>query len=66
MTIGPNSIVGAGSVVNKDVKPNTVVAGVPAKDISCMDDFIHKYKQKMIPTTATNRKDLRKELSNYF
>ena len=31
ITIGENSIVGAGAVVTKDVPPNTVVAGVPAK-----------------------------------
>jgi acetyltransferase-like isoleucine patch superfamily enzyme len=31
VTIGRNSIIGAGSVVTKDVKPNSVVAGVPAK-----------------------------------
>ena len=29
--IGKGSIIGAGSVVNKDVEPYTVVAGVPAK-----------------------------------
>ncbi|MCK5019729.1 MAG: acyltransferase [Candidatus Peribacteraceae bacterium] len=31
--IGHNSIVAAGAVVTKDVLPNTVVAGVPAKKI---------------------------------
>jgi sugar O-acyltransferase (sialic acid O-acetyltransferase NeuD family) len=31
--IGKNSIIGAGSVVIRDVSPNTVVAGVPAKFI---------------------------------
>jgi len=31
VTIGENAIVGAGSVVTKDVPANTVVAGVPAK-----------------------------------
>ena len=30
ITVGENSIVGAGSVVTKDVPPNTIVAGVPA------------------------------------
>lgn len=33
VTIGENAIVGAGSVVTKDVPPNTIVAGVPAKPI---------------------------------
>lgn len=32
--IGANAIVGAGAVVVKDVEPNTVVAGVPAKEIA--------------------------------
>jgi acetyltransferase-like isoleucine patch superfamily enzyme len=33
VTIGENAIVGAGSVVTKDVPPNSIVAGVPAKII---------------------------------
>lgn len=31
ITIGEGSICGAGSVVTKDVEPNTIVAGIPAK-----------------------------------
>ncbi|MCI9576726.1 MAG: sugar O-acetyltransferase [Clostridiales bacterium] len=33
VTIGENSIVSAGAVVTKDVPPNTIVAGIPAKVI---------------------------------
>ena len=33
VTIGDNSIVGAGSIVTKDVAPDTIVAGNPAKFI---------------------------------
>ncbi len=33
ITIGENAIVGAGAVVTKDVPPNTIVVGVPAKVI---------------------------------
>lgn len=34
ITIGENAIVGAGSVVTRDVLPNTIVVGVPAKKIN--------------------------------
>lgn len=33
ITIGENAIIGAGSVVVKDVEPNTIVAGNPAREI---------------------------------
>lgn len=33
VTVGENAIVAAGAVVNKDVADNTIVAGVPAKQI---------------------------------
>ncbi len=33
ITVGENAIVGAGSMVTKDVPPNTIVAGNPAKVI---------------------------------
>lgn len=33
ITIGENAVVGAGSIVTKDVKPDTIVAGNPAKQI---------------------------------
>jgi acetyltransferase-like isoleucine patch superfamily enzyme len=31
LSVGENAIVGAGSVVTKDVPPNTIVAGNPAR-----------------------------------
>ena len=33
MVIGKHSLVAAGSVVNRDVQPRTVVGGVPAKPL---------------------------------
>jgi acetyltransferase-like isoleucine patch superfamily enzyme len=37
--IGPNSIVGAGSIVTKDVAPDTVVGGVPARVLMTLDEY---------------------------
>lgn len=41
--IGKGAIVGAGSIVTKDVKPNTLVYGNPAKEIGRVDEAL---KQK--------------------
>jgi len=38
ITVGENAIVGAGSVVTKDVAANTIVAGNPAKTIKKVTD----------------------------
>lgn len=38
VTIGENSVVAAGSVITKDVPPNTLVGGNPAQIIRSIDD----------------------------
>jgi acetyltransferase-like isoleucine patch superfamily enzyme len=40
VTIGENAIVGAGSVVTKDVAPNAIVAGNPAKFLRYMEQIM--------------------------
>ncbi len=47
--IGPNAIVAAGSVITKDVPPNSVVAGVPAKVIGTFDSYMEKRKDRIYP-----------------
>ena len=37
MTVGENAIVGAGSVVTKDVPANAIVAGNPARFLRRLD-----------------------------
>lgn len=51
ITIGPNSIVGAGSVVTKDIPADMIVAGNPARPISSAKDYIEK-----IESLAKNKK----------
>jgi NDP-sugar pyrophosphorylase family protein len=46
VTIGDNAIIGAGSVVSKDVPANTVVAGVPAKYMCTVEEYIKKCEEK--------------------
>jgi len=47
-TIGPNAIVAAGAVVNKDVPEGSIVGGVPAKVIGKFDDL---RKKRMFKST---------------
>lgn len=47
--IGPNAIVAAGSLVNKDVQPNSIVGGVPAKVIGKFSDLFDERKYEEYP-----------------
>ena len=42
MRIGSNAIIGACSLITKDVPGNSVVAGVPAKVISSFEEYLKK------------------------
>ena len=47
VTIGKNCVIGAGSVVTKDVPDRTVVAGVPARVMCTTDEYAKKCKERM-------------------
>lgn len=46
VTIGKNSIIGAGSIVTKDIPPNVVALGTPAKVLREIDENDRKYYEK--------------------
>ena len=65
--IGPNSVVGAGAVVTKNVPPNTVVAGVPAKVICSIDEYRAKSTERFRTMGLHgDRITWRKQLESYF
>lgn len=45
-TIGPNSVVAAGSVVSKDVPPGMVVGGAPAKVIGTYEEMVQRLTKR--------------------
>jgi acetyltransferase-like isoleucine patch superfamily enzyme len=51
LTIGKGSMIGAGSVITKDVPPFTIVAGNPAKVIRTIENYSEEYyefRKKMV------------------
>ena len=64
--IGDNSIVGAGAVVKGEFPAESVIAGVPARRIGSLDEYIASVQEKMIPLQAQTEDELRRELLERF
>lgn len=64
--VGPNSIVGAGSVVTRSIPPNTVAAGVPARVIRTLSEYKEHILPKCMPTKSLTREEKRKYLLDLF
>ncbi len=46
VTIGSRCIIGAAAVVTRDVEPNSVVAGVPARRTSTVDEYLVRMRSR--------------------
>jgi acetyltransferase-like isoleucine patch superfamily enzyme len=67
VSIGPNAIVGACSLVTRDVPPNSVAAGVPAKVTMSIKDYADKCRSETPDYDRTAyRNDKTSELLRLF
>lgn len=66
--IGPNVVIASGSVIVKDCEPNSVYAGVPARKVGNLDEFIMKRAvgevKGTIATTDHNQALTKDEIEN--
>lgn len=52
VTIGDYAVIGAGSVVTHNVLARTVVAGIPAKEICSVDEYVERFRSQMDETNT--------------
>jgi acetyltransferase-like isoleucine patch superfamily enzyme len=66
VTIGDNCVIGAGSLVTKDIPANSVVGGVPAKLIKSSFDYLEKLKTNSLDLGHLKGKAKDDELKKHF
>ena len=65
VSIGNNCIVGCGSVVTHNVSDNTIVAGVPAREIESIEEYAEKTRREnYVNTKGMSREEKRHFLCN--
>lgn len=64
--IGDNVIIGAGSVVNRDIPSNSVAAGVPCKVICSLEEYKEKHKDDFLYMVNLPYEEKKKFLTNLF
>lgn len=66
VVIGDNVIIGAGSIITKDIPDNSIAAGVPAKIIGSIDQYAQKNNGKLLPTKLMTEEEKKKYLIEYY
>jgi len=66
VTIGNRCIIGACSVVNKDIPDNSVAAGCPAKVVRSTDDYLERLKAKSLKLGHLSGKEKEIMLKKHF
>lgn len=64
--IGDNVVIGAGSIVTKNVPDNSVVAGIPAKIIKSGDAYLEKLKNESLKLGHLKGKEKDEALRRHY
>ena len=66
VTIGNNVVIGAGSIVTKDIPDNSVAAGVPARVIKTTDEYFEKLQRESLKLGHLKGQEKDKALMEYY
>lgn len=66
VTIGDNVVVGTGAVVTRDIPANSVAAGVPARVVRSLDEYLARSLGKGLHLRSLDPDQLRRELDAHF
>lgn len=66
VTIGDNSIIGACSLVNRDIPANVVAAGVPCKVICTLDEYRQKHEKEFLYMVSLPYEEKKRFLMKHF
>lgn len=66
VTIGDNVIVGAGSIITKDIPSNSVAVGIPARVIKSIEQYREGIEKVLLHTKLLDDEAKKKFLLNYY
>lgn len=58
VTIGPNALIAAGSVVNRDIGEGKAAAGNPARPYATYSDLLQKYREMAMNSTIFKKEEI--------
>lgn len=60
VTIGHDSVIGAGAVVTSDIPPRSIAVGVPAKVVTTVDAWFEKHRARFMPVARLSPEEKRR------
>lgn len=64
--IGDNCVIGAGSIVTRDIEPNMVALGSPARPLKSLEDYRQSVNEKAMFVRSMSPAEKRAHLTQHF